>query len=71
MQSVVSGDAIIQASATVVVGMIFLVTLRQALKLRITGSDLKPLVFAGFVFVIASYLSFFMENPIYTAEARW
>jgi hypothetical protein len=71
VQSVVSGDAIIQASATIVVGMIFLVTLRQALNLPINGSNLKPLGYAAVAFVFASYLSFFMENPTYNEGTRW
>jgi hypothetical protein len=71
VQSVVSGDAIIQASATIVVGMIFLVTLRQALKLPNTSSDLKPLAYAAVALLFASDLSFFMENPYYTEVARW
>jgi len=71
VQPVVSGDAIIQASATMVVGMMFLVTLRQALELRTHASDLKPLGVAAFAFALASLLSFVMENPIYTEETRW
>jgi hypothetical protein len=68
---VVSGDAIIQASATVVVGMIFLVTLRKALDLHTTASDLRPLWLAALLFFGACYASFFMENTTFTAEARW
>ena len=71
MQSVVSGDAIIQASATIIVGMIFLVTLRKALRLSTTASDLRPLWYAAILLVLACYASFFMENPIYTVEAHW
>jgi len=71
VHSVVSGDAIIQASATIVVGMIFLVTLRKALNLRTHASDLRLLWYSAILLVLACYSSFFMENPTFTDEARW
>ena len=60
-----------QASATIIVGMIFLVTMRQALGLPVRSSHLRLLAYVAVIFVLASYVSFFMENPLYTEEARW
>ena len=70
MQSVVSGDAIIQASATIIVGVIFLVTLRQALNLPVSSSYLKRMMAAFLFFALASMMTFNMENVAYSEQQR-
>jgi hypothetical protein len=51
---VVSADAILQADATLIVGVIFLATLRQALKLPITVSFYSTLYLAIFAFIASA-----------------
>lgn len=67
----VSGDAIIQASATIIVGVIFLVTLRQALNLPVSSSYLKRMWVSFFFFALASAMAFNMENVFYSEQYRW
>ena len=71
MQSVVSADAIIQASATIIVGVIFLVTLRQALNLPVSSSYLKRMGVAFLFFALASMMTFNMDNVAYSEQDRW
>lgn len=66
----VSGDAIIQASATIIVGVIFLVTLRQALNLPVSSSYLKRMMIAFLFFALASMMTFNMENVVYNEQIR-
>jgi hypothetical protein len=71
VQSVVSGDAIVQASATIVVGVIFLVTLRQVLNLPVSSSYLTRMLGAFLFFAAASMMAFNMENVVYSEQQRW
>lgn len=50
----VSADAILQADATLVVGVVFLATLRQALKLPFTMSFFRGIYLATLLFVISA-----------------
>jgi len=40
----ISGDALVQASATIIVGILFVISIRQALGFRTTGSFFLSLV---------------------------
>jgi hypothetical protein len=51
---VVSADAILQADATLVVGVVFLATLREALKLPFTASFFRSIYLATFLFMISA-----------------
>lgn len=50
MTNMVSGDVIINASATVIVGILFLISLRKALGFQVTGH---------FIMLVATVISFF------------
>ncbi len=51
---VVSADAILQADATLIVGVIFLATLRQVVGLPITASYFQRLYWPIFFFVVSA-----------------
>jgi hypothetical protein len=59
---VISGDAIIQASTTMIVGVIFLVTLREALKLPVRSLFIKDLAYPLGLFSLASILAWLGEE---------
>jgi hypothetical protein len=50
---VVSGDGTIEASATMIVGIIFLVSLRQALRLKVTRVFFSKLIYPVLLFAVA------------------
>jgi threonine/homoserine/homoserine lactone efflux protein len=63
-----SEDAMVQASATMTVGIIFLMTLRQALDLRITRSFLFKLILPTAAFFFCAFFAVFGESH---AEPSW
>ena len=83
--SLVSLDAIVQADATLIVGILFLLTLKQVLKQKVTRDDLKfvasaiilyalsaiAAVFPDPVSSLALVLGFALENPVAVAYMDW
>ena len=72
MSTLVSADAIIQADATVIVGIVFLATLREALKLPIRDRySFFMRMFVPVAFFIASAAGAILEEaPFYWMLAR-
>jgi hypothetical protein len=55
--TLVSLDAIVQADATLIVGIVFIVTLRQALKQKVTRNDLQFVAVAILLYVLSGIVA--------------
>lgn len=53
----VSLDAIVQADATLIVGIVFIVTLKQALKQKVTPADLLMVASAILLYVLSGIVA--------------
>jgi hypothetical protein len=59
--TLVSLDAIVQADATLIVGIVFIVTLKQALKQKVTPDDLQIVAVAILLYVFSGIVAVFPD----------